>query len=69
LLTLFGAVLLTRLPFLRPGYGLDADAWRLAASAGRIARTGAYEASRLPGYPYRKWSTLLSPGIPTGFLT
>ncbi|HOX84547.1 MAG TPA: hypothetical protein PKW76_06300 [bacterium] len=51
LLTLFGAVLLTRLPFLRPGYGLDADAWRLATSADQIARTGVYEASRLPGYP------------------
>lgn len=44
-------VLLSRLPFLGAGYGTDPDAWALADAARRIATTGEYVASRLPGYP------------------
>jgi hypothetical protein len=48
-------VLLTRLPFLGNGYGLHADNWRIALAARHIAATGAYEASRLPGYPVQEY--------------
>jgi len=48
---LFVVVLLTRLPFLGPGFGSDPDAWRIAGAARDIARTGHYEASRFPGAP------------------
>src|SRR5262249_24894692 len=48
---LFLIVLLTRLPFLGPGFGSDATAWRIAGAAREIARTGHYEASRFPGAP------------------
>lgn len=44
-------VFLSRLPFLGPGYGLDPDAWRVAATARSIALIGRYSASRFPGYP------------------
>lgn len=48
---LFVVVLLTRLPFLGPGFGSDADAWRIAGAARTIAQTGHYVASRFPGAP------------------
>ncbi len=41
----------SRLPFLSPGFGLDPDAWRIAASARHLAETGGYTVSRFPGYP------------------
>jgi hypothetical protein len=44
-------VVLTRLPFLAVGYGRDADAWMTIDAAARIAASGHYVASRLPGYP------------------
>jgi hypothetical protein len=46
-----GLVLLLRLPFLTPGYGIDPDAWRIAADGRAIAETGAYASSRAPGNP------------------
>ena len=46
-----GLVLLLRLPFLAPGYGVDPDAWRIAADGRAIAETGAYASSRAPGNP------------------
>jgi hypothetical protein len=55
-----GAVFLTRLPFLSPGLGADADAWRVYLAGRSIARTGAYVASRLPGYPVIEYSTALA---------
>src|SRR5262249_37369119 len=48
---LFLIVVLTRLPFLGPGFGSDATAWRIAGAARAIAHTGHYEASRFPGAP------------------
>lgn len=48
---LFFIVLLTRLPFLGPGFGSDPDAWRIAVAARDIGRTGQYTASRFPGAP------------------
>jgi len=48
---LFAVVLLTRLPFLGPGFGSDPDAWRIAGAARDIGHTGHYVASRFPGAP------------------
>lgn len=44
-------VLLTRLPFLGHGYGVDPDAWRAMLSAQFLLDTGRYIPSRPPGYP------------------
>lgn len=46
-----GLVLLSRLPFLGPGYGFDPDAWRLALAGHAIATGAGYKMSRAPGYP------------------
>ncbi len=59
-LVLLGAVvLLTRLPFLLPGYGLDPDAWRLAISARAISESGRYHESRSPGHPVQEVASAL----------
>ena len=62
---LLGVVTLaSRLPYLRPGYGGDPDAYRVIAAA-RALRAGAYTASRFPGYPLHEFATaLLLPGGP-----
>ena len=52
-------VFASRLPFLGPGYGVDADAWRVAWAGRAIAETGHYEASRLPGYPLQELAQAL----------
>ncbi|MDH4158053.1 MAG: hypothetical protein OEW00_12345, partial [candidate division Zixibacteria bacterium] len=58
-------VIASRLPFLGTGYGLDADAWRVAWAAQSIAAGGEYVASRLPGYPVQELaSSLLIQGGP-----
>jgi hypothetical protein len=54
------AVLLTRLPWIGTGYGSDPDGYRVVVAARHIARTGVYEASRLPGYPLYEYLTALS---------
>jgi hypothetical protein len=62
LLVLF--VFASRLPYLRPGYGTDPDAYRVILAA-RTLRGGEYTASRLPGYPLHELLTaLLLPGGP-----
>ena len=48
-------VLLSRLPFLTPGYGVDPDAWRTESAARLIAETGRYHESRTPGHPVQEW--------------
>jgi hypothetical protein len=53
-------VLATRLPWLNPGYGSDPDSYRVAMAARALARTGAYDVSRLPGYPAYEYLTSLS---------
>ncbi len=52
---LFVFVLLSRLPFLDAGYGVNIDAWRVARAARTIALSHRYEASRLPGYPVQEF--------------
>ena len=44
-------VILSRLPFLFDGYGIDGDSWSVAITAEEIHDTGSYIASRLPGFP------------------
>jgi len=50
----FLVVLLSRLPFLDAGYGVNVDAWRVALRAREIAITGDYSVSRFPGYPIQE---------------
>lgn len=44
-------VFVSRLPFIKSGYGRDPDAWRIVSAARSIAETGQYHVSRFPGYP------------------
>ena len=50
----FLIVLVSRLPFLDAGYGVNVDAWRVALTAREIAVTGDYSVSRFPGYPIQE---------------
>ena len=50
-LVVAGVVLISRLAFIGPGFGMDYDAWLLADAARSIAETGQYVGSRSPGYP------------------
>lgn len=56
----FAAVLLSRVPFIFEGYGLDGDAWGVALTAIRLKFTGAYEVSRFPGYPVQEFLSALA---------
>jgi hypothetical protein len=47
----FAVVLLSRVPFVSPGLGVDPDAWRIVAASRFFVGTGMYTASRVPGYP------------------
>jgi hypothetical protein len=47
-------ILLSRLPFIFDGYGSEEDAWALPLVAERIATSGQYEVSRLPGHPFQE---------------
>jgi Dolichyl-phosphate-mannose-protein mannosyltransferase len=53
-LIVFLLIAASRLPFLTAGYGINADAWRVANVARVIAQTGVYEVSRFPGYPVQE---------------
>jgi hypothetical protein len=55
-------VLLSRLPFLSDGYGIDGDSWSVAITAGEIRESGSYVASRLPGFPLHEWVCALFEG-------
>jgi hypothetical protein len=48
---LFVFVLISRLPFLSSGYGIDGDCWAVANTAKILSTTGEYTVSRFPGYP------------------
>ena len=59
-------VILSRLPFIGVGYGLDGDAWSVAITAEHWHSTGEYLASRLPGYPVHEFLCKLF--IPFGWI-
>jgi len=42
---------LSRIPLLNLGFGIDADAWRIANSAFDLRNSHVYHTSRFPGYP------------------
>lgn len=44
-------VLISRLPFLHAGYGVEEDSWGIAVAMHNTVTTGIPEASRLPGHP------------------
>ncbi len=44
-------VWLSRWPFLGPGFGDDADAWRVAEAARQMSAAGVFHSSRVPGHP------------------
>jgi hypothetical protein len=45
------AFILSRLPLINIGFGLDADAWRIAGTAFDLRHHLSYHTSRFPGYP------------------
>lgn len=59
-------IFISRLPFLFEGYGAEEDAWALRLVAERIATTGTYEVSRLPGHPLQElaYSLIWNAGAP-----
>ena len=57
-LLVFG-ILLSRVPFLSEGFGLDGDSWSVVLRAKQLHDTGLYEVSRLPGYPVQEWLSSL----------
>jgi hypothetical protein len=61
-------VFVSRLPFLKAGYGRDPDAWRLANTAYSIAATGRYSVSREPGYPVPELSYAALSGVHSWWL-
>lgn len=56
--------LLTRLPFLFNGYGVEEDSYGLVLTAQNIAQTGTYEMSRAPGHPVQELVLSLMPNAP-----
>jgi hypothetical protein len=49
-------VLASRMPLWGTGLGTDNDGWALAGAAARLARTGVYRPSRLPGFPLQEFA-------------
>ena len=52
--TLFILVLLSRIPFLWAGYGIEEDSWGIALEAYNSHTSGVFEPSRLPGHPVQE---------------
>lgn len=52
-------LVISRVAFLGPGYGVDPDAWRVALVAEHIADTGEYRFSREPGFPLHEIASAL----------
>lgn len=55
LIVLFFLILLSRLPFLWAGYGIEEDSWAIAISTYLTKTTGIVEPSRLPGHPVHEF--------------
>lgn len=54
LLFLFIIVLLSRIPFIWEGYGVEEDSWGLVVNACEMRESGQYVISRLPGHPFQE---------------
>jgi hypothetical protein len=52
-------VLLSRIPFLGRGFGVEEDAWGTAVAVRNTIKTGVFETSRLPGHPVNEFFYLL----------
>jgi hypothetical protein len=52
-------ILLTRLPFLDRGFGVEEDSWGTAVAIRNTLATGVFETSRLPGHPVNEFFYLL----------
>ncbi|MFL5765407.1 MAG: glycosyltransferase family 39 protein [Bacteroidia bacterium] len=52
---LFFIVLISRLPFLSAGYGVEEDSWGIALAGFHTHTTGIYEPSRFPGHPVHEY--------------
>lgn len=52
-------VLVSRIPFLFYGYGVEEDSWGIAISSLNWNNTGQYEVSRLPGHPVHELFCML----------
>jgi len=62
LLIILGLItLLSRLPFLFAGYGSEDDSWGLVLNAQKMAESGEYSFSRLPGHPVQEYVLMLMP--------
>lgn len=61
LLLLLLVVLLSRIPFLGDGYGVEEDSWGIVNSVRHTLESGVYEESRLPGHPVHEAFFLLAP--------
>lgn len=69
-------IIASRLPLLPLGFGVDDDAWYMAAAADRLATSGEYTMSRVPGYPTAElwyaaalWTFGASPAVGNGAAT
>jgi hypothetical protein len=51
---LFFLIIVSRLPFISAGYGIEPDAWRVARAAKEIATDHRYHFSRFPGNPVQE---------------
>ncbi len=51
---IFLIILISRIPFLSAGYGIEEDSWGIALAAFHTKLTGIYEPSRLPGHPVQE---------------
>ena len=52
---LFIIVLVSRLPFLSAGYGVEEDSWGIALAGLHTHMSGIYEPSRFPGHPVHEY--------------
>ena len=57
-LLLFVVILVSRIPFLFAGYGVEEDSWGMINALRRVHDSGVFEISRFPGHPVLEFSYL-----------
>lgn len=55
LLVLVLITIITRIPFIFDGYGVEEDSWGLVVNAYEMHSNGHYVASRFPGHPLQEY--------------